>query len=177
MGKRIQKKKDLKSVFLFLLKLNLFLLPFYAIIYFDVTYYPIQIAFSWVVFFLTNLIGMNVKMDGAMLYIGESNYPVYISFDCIGWKSSYSLIALVLASPGFFREKAAFIAKWVPVIIIINIARVVIAIGSGVLINFEFMKALHDYIMQPAMILIVFLIWSSYIKSLGKEDKIYSIRK
>ncbi|MBU5690280.1 MAG: hypothetical protein QXM68_00050 [Candidatus Aenigmatarchaeota archaeon] len=172
MGKRVQKKKDLKQILIFLLKVNLLLIPFYAIIYFDLSYYPAQKLFALIIFDIIKFFGFYIKIDETMLLLGDQNYPVNISFDCIGWKSSYSLIALVIASSGIMKEKLIFLAKWLPAMVAINILRVIIAILTGFLLGFESIKIIHDYILQPAMILVVLTVWWLYAK-----DKIYSIKK
>ncbi|MBU5688445.1 MAG: archaeosortase/exosortase family protein [Candidatus Aenigmarchaeota archaeon] len=174
MGKKLSKQKDLKKVLWFFIKLNLFLIPFYAVIYFDLKYEPAQIAFATLVSFFISLIGFKVIQDGFILYLGNNNFPIDISFDCIGWKSSYSLIALVAASPGSIKKKLIFLLKWIPMMLLLNFLRVLIAIIVGFLFGFNYIMPLHDYFLQPLMIFVVLFIWMIYINS---EEKIYRSKK
>ncbi len=175
MGKRLSKEKDLKKILWFFIKLNIFLLPFYAVIYFDLKYEPAQIIFASIIAFLINLLGFKIIQDGFILYLGERNFPIDISFDCIGWKSSYSIIALVAASPGNLGSKIKFLLKWVPLMFLLNILRVVFAISIGFLINFEVIQPFHDYFLQPLMIVLVLFVWNLYINEV--KEKIYRKEK
>ncbi|MEM5799618.1 MAG: archaeosortase/exosortase family protein [Candidatus Aenigmatarchaeota archaeon] len=176
MGKKLPKQKDLKKVLWFFIKLNLFLLPFYIVIYFDLKYEPAQIAFAKLVAFFFNFLGFKIIQDGFILYLGNNNFPIDISFDCIGWKSSYSLIALVAALPGDLKQKMIFLLKWVPMMFLFNFLRVLSAIIVGFLFGFNYMILFHDYFLQPLMIFLVLFIWMIYINSTEKE-KIYRSKK
>ena len=177
MGKRLPKEEDLKRVLLFFIKLNILFLPIYAVIYFDLKYEPVQIVFAGIVNLLISILGFKIVQDGYMLYLGDDGFPIDISFDCIGWKSSYSLIALVVASPGSWGEKFSFLLRWVPVMFLLNLARVVIALVIGYLFGFSFIPIIHDYVLQVAMILAVLFVWRIYLlgqlKPAKSKSKIY----
>jgi len=165
MGKRIPKEKDLKRILWFFVKLNILFLPMYAVIYFDLKYEPAQIVFAGIINFIISILGFKIVQDGYMLYLGEKGFPIDISFDCIGWKSGYSLIALVAASPGLWKEKAKFLLKWVPVMFLLNLARVIIALLIGYFFGFSWIPIVHDYILQVAMIFLVLVVWVKYLNS------------
>jgi len=169
MGKKLPKQEDLIKVFLFLVKLNIFLLPFYAVIYFDLKYEPLQVLFASIISSFFSILGFKIVQDGFMLYLGDSSFPIDISFDCLGWKSTYSLFALVAASPGAINDKARFLLKWIPLMLLINFARVCLAIFSGFLFGFNFLTAFHDYVLQPLMIFLVLFVWKIYISDKTDE--------
>jgi exosortase/archaeosortase family protein len=171
MGKGLPKEKDLKEILWFFVKLNILFLPIYAVIYFDLKYEPAQVFFASIVNFFISILGFKIKQEGYMLYLGENGFPIDISFDCIGWKSSYSLIALVAASPGSWKGKASFLLKWVPVVLLLNLARVLLALVVGYLFGFGLIPTVHDYILQLAMIFAVLFVWRIYINSLIVKPK------
>ncbi|MFH8080502.1 MAG: archaeosortase/exosortase family protein [Candidatus Aenigmatarchaeota archaeon] len=162
MDKRLQKEKNLKNVLWFFLKLNLFLIPFYLVIYFDVKYEPLQILFASAIKKFLSVFGFEILQDSFILYLGPERYAVDISFDCIGWKSAYSLFALVISSPGLWKEKFAFLSKWLPLTFLINFLRVIFALIVGFVFGFRIMAPLHDYVLQPFMIVLVLSLWMLY---------------
>ncbi|MCS7135212.1 MAG: exosortase/archaeosortase family protein [Candidatus Aenigmarchaeota archaeon] len=168
MDKRLQKEKNLKIILWFFVKLNLLLIPFYSILYFDLKYEPLQILFAFLVGGFFQILGFEVERYDFILYLGKEKFPVEISFDCIGWKSAYSLLALVLASTGKWRDKLNFLAKWVPIMFLVNFVRVIFAIIIGFWFGFDLSIFIHDYVLQPTMIVIVLLVWLIFISSVSR---------
>jgi len=169
---RIQKEKALIETLIFFLKLNLLLLPFYAIIYFDLSYVPLQIGFAAVVNFIIKLFGLQIERMDYFLFLGEKKFPIDISFDCIGWKSCYSLLALVIASPGKSKNKINFLLKWIPILFVINLMRIIIVILFGFAFSFSFMEMIHTYVFQPLMIFIIIFVWTIFLKSYKTKFKL-----
>ena len=173
MDRRTQKKKILKDVIVFLIKFNLLLIPFYAIIYFDISSYTLQSAFAN---FIGNILkGLNyqVKVSGFFLLIGKNEYPVDISMDCIGWKGVYSLFALVFATSGKVREKLKFLAIWIPVLFVINIVRVLATLLFGLNYGMKYIEFIHTFLWQEVMIVSIIIIWYFWLKkrNLIREKK------
>lgn len=169
MDTRIQKKKVLIETLLFFVKLNAFLLPFYAIIYFNWSYTPLQIVFAGIIASVIRFFGFEVFQSGFFLFLGKDSFPIDISFDCIGWKSSYSLFALLMATPGKIKQKLYFLVKWIPLLMVVNFSRVIIIILIGYAFGFGWIYPVHTYLFQPLMILIVIGIWFIWMK----KEKIY----
>lgn len=169
MGKRTQKKKVLKEIAIFLIKFNVLLIPFYAIIYFDVSFYPLQIFFANMIAFFLKLFSLQVSSSDFILYLGSENFPIDISLDCIGWKSGYSLFALVFATPGKIKNKLKYMGIWIPLLVLINFFRVISSIVLGYFFGFEYIEPIHTYFWQPIMLVIVLAIWYLWLK----REKIY----
>ena len=110
MDKWTQKKKIIKEIFGFLLKFNLLLIPFYAVIYFDVDFYLLQELFARFIGSILRLLSYPVIVSDFFIYV--EGLSIDISRDCLGWKSFYSLFALVLASPGKLKDKLRFLGVW-----------------------------------------------------------------
>ena len=162
----------MKDVFVFLIKFNLLLIPFYAIIYFDVDFYPLQIAFTNFLASVLTSMGYQVSTSGFFLFLGESQYPIDISRDCIGWKSAYSLFALVFATPGLIKDKSKFLVVWIPVLFVVNIFRVLITMLVGLNLGFQYIEFIHTFLWQEVMIIALLLVWYVWLRKgnlIGKK--------
>jgi len=164
MVKWAQKKKVMIDVFFFLVKFNLFLIPFYAIIYFDISFYPQQIEFTNFLAWVLRALKYPVETSGFMMYIGESKYPIDISRDCIGWKSIYSIFALVFATTGKIKDKLKFLVIWIPVLFVINIFRVLITMLIGLNFGLQYLEIIHTFLWQEVMIFAVLAIFYLWLK-------------
>jgi len=169
MGPRVQEKKILKEVIFFLVKFNLILIPYYLVIYLDLDFYILQKIFASFVGTFLRAIGYPVEVSSFLIFMG--NFVIDISRDCIGWKSSYSLFALILASPGKLKEKLKFLSFWIPFFLIINFFRVVITIIIGVKFGLKYLEILHDIVWQEIMILGIVAVWYHWMKRINKLNK------
>ena len=157
MDKRTQKKEIVKEVFWFLLKFNLLLIPFYAVIYFDIDFYLLQEWFAGFIGFVLKSFGYFTVVDSFFIYVGE--FVIDISRDCLGWKSAYSLFALVLASPGKLKDKWKFLGAWVPLFFIFNAFRVLITVVAGLEFGVNYLDFFHRILWQEVMIATIIGVW------------------
>ena len=162
----------MKEVFIFLIKFNILLIPFYAIIYFDVSFYPLQIAFTDFMASILKSMGYQVSTSEFFLFLGESQYPIDMSRDCLGWKSMYSLFALVFATHGLIKDKLKFLVVWIPVLFIVNIFRVLITMLVGLNYGFQYLEFIHTFLWQGVMIIALLLVWYVWLRKgnlIGKK--------
>ncbi len=164
MVRRSQEKKVVKDIFFFLIKFNLLLIPFYAIIILDVDFYPLQIAFTNLLAFILTSLNYPVKTSDFFLFVGESELPIDISRDCIGWKSMYSLFALVFATPGDKKSKLKFLLAWLPVLFVVNIFRTLITILVGLNFGLHYMEFIHTFLWQQVMIFALLGVWYLWLR-------------
>jgi len=164
MVKWSQKKKIMKNVLLFLVKVNLLLIPFYLIIYLDISFYSLQTAFTGFLASILNLLGYQVKTSDYLLSIGENEFPIDISRDCLGWKGIYSLFALVLATPGEMKSKLKFLFIGIPFMFLVNILRIIMTLIIGLNAGLHYIDFIHTFIWQQAMILILIGTWYVWLK-------------
>jgi len=160
----LQKKKVVKDVLIFLIKFNLLLIPFYVIIYLDLSFYPLQFAFTNFIASILSFLGYQVSASGFFLFLGESQYPIDISRDCIGWKSAYSLFALVFATPGLIKDKLKFLVVWIPVLFVVNIFRVLITMLIGLNFGLQYLEVIHTFLWQEVMIIALLLVWYVWLR-------------
>jgi exosortase/archaeosortase family protein len=146
----------------FLLKFNLLLIPFYAIIYFDLSVHPFQVTFTNFIATILRFLNYQVRTSEFYLFIGRDGYPIEISMDCLGWKGVYSLFALVFATSGKTRDKLRFLAVWMPVIFVINILRVLFTLIFGLNFGMQYIEFIHAFLWQEVMVaalIVIFYIW------------------
>jgi len=170
MDKRTQKKKIIREVILFLVKFNLLLIPFYGVIIFDINFYPVQEWFANFIGSVLRVFGYNVEIDWIFIYI-EDLPVIDISRDCIGWKSVYSVIALVLASPGLLKKKLKFLVYWIPGLLLINIVRVVGTILIGLKFGAYYLDIIHKFVWQEIMIVVIIGVWYLWLRKVIKLNK------
>ena len=169
MDKRTQKKKIIKEVAWFLVKFNLLLIPFYAITFLDINFYPIQEYFTNFVASILKVFGYSSEVDGIFIYI--ESLVIDISRDCIGWKSIYSVTALVLASPGILKKKLKFLALWISILFVINIFRVVGTILIGLKFGVYYLEIIHKFVWQEIMIIVIISVWYLWLRKVIKLNK------
>ncbi len=168
MAGNVQKKKNLVQAAIFLLRVNIMLIPFYVIIYTNFAFLPLQIAFASLIAWMLGLFGLQTMQIDQFLYVGADKFPIDISFDCLGWKSIYSLSVLVIATPGDAKRKLNFLKIWVPALFGINIFRIISIILLGNVIGFRYVEPVHSYVWQVGIIALVIGIWYLWLKKKKK---------
>ncbi len=169
MAKKLQKKKSIE-IAKFLIRLNILLIPFYLIAYFNLSVSQFQNGFALLISKILNIIGYENTVSDFIIYI-QNKLVIDISFDCIGWKSMYSLFALVFAVREKLKKKLKFLIKWVPVVFILNIFRVIFNIIVGIKFGIKWMNIFHSILWQGGMIAIVLVIWYIWIKQTKLNTK------
>lgn len=162
MARIVQKKEIVSKVVLFLLKFNLLLIPFYAIIYFNLSVHPLQVVFANFITSILRLLNYPVRTNEFYLFIGREEFPIEISMDCLGWKGVYSLFALIFATAGKIKDKLRFLVVWAPILFVINILRVLFTMIFGLNFGMQYIEFIHSFLWQEVMIaalIVIFYIW------------------
>ena len=116
--------------------------------------------------------GYQVSTSEFFLFLGKNKYPIDISRDCIGWKSAYSLFALVFATHGLVKDKLKFLVVWIPVLFVVNIFRVLITMLVGLNFGFQYTEFIHTFLWQEVMIIALLLVWYVWLRKgnlIGKK--------
>ena len=100
-GKRLTKRQEsLKSTLEFLVRLTIFSVPLYVILYSQGILMPMQLLVAGNVEFVLHIAGFGVAREGALLIVNNSHqFAFFISEDCTGWKTVLLLAALIFAVP------------------------------------------------------------------------------
>ena len=152
-----KKQKELWQTLVFLLKIIVFSIPLYIILYF-VNLSPLQEIVAENAYFIFKTAGFYVWKNGFMLSVND--FPFFISEDCTGWKSMLFLTALIIAVPCVeWKKKLAGILIGIPILWIGNIARIFLIVLIGINYGFEAAELVHTYLWQLGLISLVLLIW------------------
>ncbi len=149
----------------FLIILNLFLIPFYAIIVSGFAFLPLQETTASLVYSLFQTTGINAEKDGLFISIPapHGTWGAFINWDCSGWKSLFVLFALVAATPlPFCRRISGFIL--LPVIYIINVIRIWFMfyfVNHFGLVYYDFV---HAFVWSWGMIFFILFLWLVWLR-------------
>lgn len=162
---------NLKSAFWFLVKLNLIAIPLFLISYLGLSFPPLQNVWAAALSQSLNSLGYETALGGNAVAakVGGTSYQIDFSWDSTGWKSLYALVALVFASGvRTTRMKLGFLAFGLPLILFVNLLRVVTS--SLILLNFGFdsFKTFHDILWEALMVIFVIGLW--YFLFLKEKD-------
>jgi exosortase/archaeosortase family protein len=166
--KKIERKK-LLNIELFLLKMIILAIPLFAISEFgmpllSMILWPVQNFLAWAAYSLLSAAGFHVAWNGVYVVMlsGAELFTIEISADCTAWKSLYALAALVVATPisnSNLAGKAKFLAVWLPVVFVVNFARIASTMAIGLLFGFRYLEVVHTVLWREGLIALIIIIW------------------
>ncbi|MEM5790891.1 MAG: exosortase/archaeosortase family protein [Candidatus Aenigmatarchaeota archaeon] len=175
--KILERRKKLLATLIFLIKLNLLVIPIYVLLYLDFSVPQIQ-------FFLASSISSTLSLfkfpviseeKNVYVFLAESEsykiIPFEISMDCTGWKSMYLLFALVFASSFDLKRNFKFLAIYLPILFIINFLRITSTIAIALTLGFEYFEVTHNILWREGMIFFVILIWFIWLRKIKYKLK------
>jgi exosortase/archaeosortase family protein len=130
----------------------------------DISFYPLQTVFTNFLASILSFLGYQIKTLDYFLFIGETEFPIDISRDCIGWKGMYSLFALVMATPTEMKGKLKFLIIGLPFMFLVNIIRVIGTMLIGLNFGLHYIDFIHTFLWQQLMILILLGTWYLWLK-------------
>ncbi len=175
MAKKQPKRKDLnkrlKSLAVFLVKLNLLAIPLYAIIYYNLSFVQFQDFVATIAFYLLKIFGYNFSIEGHSLFLfsQEQFVQVDISWDSSGWKSLYVLSALVAATPSVvWKRKLKFLAFALPTLFTVNIVRIlttiIVSLSFGAESFEKYFDFMHLFLWSSVSIITVLAMWYVFLR-------------
>lgn len=152
--------RELRVVFVFLLKLLVLAIPFHVVItYADLS--AAQATTARHVHGLLALLGTDVQLNGALLRF--DGFDLLVSRDSTGWKSVFFLAALLIATRSRSIDKLTGLFVMLPAVYSVNLFRVVITAYSG-FYGVDAFNLLHDVLWQIGMVAAVLLLWLLWLK-------------
>ena len=141
---------------LFLMKLLISGLVFYALSVFLPPLYDVQIGFAALIGELLQLSGLPAEYAGLYIYLGESTY--LIVRDCLGWKSLALLTGLYYSSTSNYSRHARALVSGLLLIAVSNVLRVysTILVAEVGLVSFE---VVHSVLWRWSLSLVVLGVW------------------
>jgi len=150
------KDKKLKETLIFLAKLILLSIPFYVVIWFNISFAFAQDFLAYHIFHFLKIFNIQVSRDGFNLIF--QNFSIIINKDCIGWKGILFFFALVLSTKSTWKKRFIGLFIGIPAVFSVNILRIIFMIWVGFNIPNTF-SIFHDILWQGSMIFWVLFLW------------------
>jgi exosortase/archaeosortase family protein len=166
-----KRNKKLVKVLTFLILLNVFSIPLYAIVISGFEFQPLKSLTAGSALFLLRLTGMDASLSTEAVNpvismpVSGGQWAAVISWDCTGWKSMLALFALVFATP-FVLSKKLFGLVLIPLIYIINIARIWFMFFYVNTFGFNFYSIIHSIVWSWGLLVMMLIIWVVWAKFL-----------
>ncbi len=160
------KKNKLRPEIRFVLIFLLLISAFYIFYYYTLDYFSfLKTAIANLLAFTLSLIGIKAIVQGDDVLLG--GFALRIVEECTAVFASLIYISCVLAYPSSVKSKLAGIGFGIPVIQVINLARLVILSLTGLYYPgvFEFV---HTYIWQSIFIVFVIAVWLFWLERFVK---------
>jgi len=154
--------KELKSAAWFLIKLNILAIPLYLIVTFGYSFPPLQDLWALALDQSLSSLGYETELTRNLIYVktGDTAQQILFSWDSTGWKSLYALTVLVFASGiGTFRNKLRFLSFGLPLVIFVNLVRVLTTVVFPLEFGFQYFDFIHNFLWSSLMIAFVVWIW------------------
>jgi len=155
-------KPEVKFVFVFLLLIS----AFYIFYYYTLDYFSfLKTAVAKTLGFILSLLGIKAIVQGEDVLL--QGFSLKIVEECTAVFASLIYISCVLAYPSNVKNKLIGIGFGIPVIQMINLARLVVLSLTGLYYPgvFEFV---HTYIWQSIFIVFVIAVWLLWLERFVK---------
>lgn len=153
-------------LFRFILKLNLFAAPLYLLLLTG-WQFPLLIDATYsIVFSLLAAIGLNPAAYGSVISVPVQNgsWGALINWDCTGWKSALALFALIFATDQPMKRKATGFLLLVPVLLALNIARIVFIFWYVSAFGIADFAVVHTLVWSWGLAAAVAILWLAWLK-------------
>jgi len=174
--KKLKINKKLIIILSFLIKFNLFAIPLYIILYFDLYFLPMQEFLAYISYKTLSFLGYEVSLSGVVIRIVRNLelLNIEISWDSTGWKSMYTLAALVLATSGpNLCKKGKFLLFGITFLFFLNFLRIITTISIAVNFGFNYFEIVHMLLWREGLIFAVVAIWYFWLRQVYKH---YSLK-
>ena len=163
-------KKEFRAYILtgifFLAKLNLLAIPLYLIIFFNLSYLPLQTFVASVNVELLKSLGYTVSQNENLFTINtlDKILRVQVSWDSTGWKSLYAIATLILATPvAGLSRKLKYLAFSLPSIFLINVMRIFSTVIFSLTYGLQYFDFIHSVLWRATIIVSVLALWTVFL--------------
>jgi len=182
MKRRNELRKKLWIVALFLIVFNLLAIPMYLVLWLDLSFPPLQVLLTEMVYRALNILGYRVELVASqitlipLIFVPQYSQKILITWDSTGWKTLYALAALAIATPSVsMKEKLRFLAVGLPFLFVLNFTRILTTIIIAINYGFQYFDVVHTLLWREGLILAVVLVWYMWLRVIKFKDKKRSI--
>jgi len=150
----------------FLIRLNIFAIPLYIILIFDLSLPGLQKMIADFTYYLLALAGMNPTINDLFISIPikDGTWGAFINWDCTGWKSMLAFFALVMSVDRESRTKINGISLFIPIIFIINLFRIFFMFFYVKAFDLAYFEIVHAAVWSWGLIIVVLVFWVVWMK-------------
>lgn len=165
-GKLSERNESLLGALKFLLKLNLFAIPLYAIVLFNIQSARLTEITADIVQFLLAASGVQFERAGMMFSVpvAGGSWAAVINWDCVGWKSMLAMFALVMATDCPAGKKLRGLAILVPAMYAANLLRIMFVIWLVSAYGVSYFAAVHDALWSWGLISVILASWALWMR-------------
>ncbi len=165
-------EKGLWETLVFVIRVLIFSVPLHLIMFFSDVLIPLQGLVASNAASVLRAAGYEITRSGIFLAINNSHEFLFaITQDCTGWKSMILLCALLFAVPRVeTKKRITGLLAGIPVIYAGNLARIILIVLAEQSYGIEFAMALHDYMWQLGLVLLVMAFWVAWLVWAGRID-------
>ena len=163
-----EKKTELLN---FLIRLNIFAIPLYIILYFNLSLPQLQYAIANITTYLLSSAGFSPSIDGLLISIPirDGTWAAVISWDCTAWKSMLAFLALVIATNYKSGNKLKGLVLFIPLIFIVNIMRIFFMFYYVRTFDLQHYSLVHAVVWSWGMIAVILVFWIVWMKFFPAE--------
>src|SRR3989338_7457068 len=156
----------------FLIRLNIFAIPLYVILIFDLSLPGLQKLIADFTYYLLALAEMNPTINDLFISIPikDGTWGAFINWDCTGWKSMLAFFALVAAVDRKSNVKLKGLAIFIPLIFIINIIRIFFMFFYVRTFDLAYFEIVHAAVCSWGLIIVVLVFWVIWMNRFWKID-------
>ncbi len=157
------------SLLNFLIRLNVFSIPLYAILLLDLSLPQLQRIIADITFLLLNASGMNPVINDLLISIPIKNgsWGAFINWDCTAWKSILAFFALVMATDKVSSAKMKGGMIFIPLIFIINLVRIFFMFFYVKTFDIAYYSVVHTVVWSWGMIFVILAFWFLWMKKMS----------
>ncbi len=159
--------QKLKLISQFVIVFNILSLPMYLVMYYDLAWTGVQDFVASVASATLRAMGYSNSLSGHDITVAQPDGPrrVEVSWDSSGWKTVYAMFSLIVATPLVrLGRKLRYIAVLLPLVFLVNVARVVTTIGISVTFGFAYFDLVHLFLWRYFLIGTILALWMAYLR-------------
>lgn len=160
-------RKKLIEVIKFLLIFNILAIPMYTVLYYSITYEPLQNLIAFITTKFLQSVGIDALQQNFLITLLANNQllKIEISFDSTGWKTLYALFALTIATPKRkMKGKMKFLAVGLPLLFALNLLRIFTTILIAADFGFQYFDVVHLFLWREGLIAAVLIVWYMWLR-------------
>ena len=180
----LERRKKLLAILIFLIKLNLFVIPLYVLLWLDFSLPSLQNFLASSLASTLSFFKYPAVSKGKYIFIflSEDSYriiPFEISMDCTGWKSMYLMVALAFSTSFNLRRNFKFLAIALPLLFSLNFLRIFSTLIIAFKLGSQYFEVIHTFLWRECMVAAVILIWYFWLRKIkySLKDNLILVEK